>query len=76
MKQSTNSASGLWNVFNFQKDCETSRKVSEEGTDGAQGKLPQEAPLWYADYFELKTIRTQRTQEEYLSFPSQTAYRV
>ena len=72
MKQSTNSASGLWNVFNFQKDCETSRKVSEEGTDGAQGKLPQEAPLWYADYFELKTIRTQRAQEEYLSFPSQT----
>ena len=73
MKQSTNSASGLWNFFNFQKDCETSREVSEEGTDGSQGKLPQEAPLWYADYFELKTIRTQRAQEEYLSFPSQTA---
>ena len=41
--------------------------------DGAQGKLPQETPLWYADYFELKTIKTQKTQEEYLSFPSQTA---
>ena len=72
MKQSTNSASGLWNFFNFQNDCESSREVSEEGTDGAQGKLPQEAQLWYADYFELKTIRTQRAQEEYLSFPSQT----
>ena len=53
--------------------CETFREVSEEGTVGAQGKLPQDAPLWYADYFKLKTIRTQRTQEEYLSFPSQTA---
>ena len=72
MKQSTNSVSGLSNDFNFQKECETSGEVSEKGTDGAQGKLPQEAQLFYADYFELKTIRTQRTQEEYLSFPFQT----
>ena len=25
--------------------------------------------LWHADYFELKTIKSQKTQEEYLTFP-------
>ena len=36
--------------------------------DGVQGRPPQDAPLWYADYFELKTIRAQ-TQQEHSTFP-------
>ena len=38
------------------------------GSDGVQGRPPQDAPLWYADYFELKTIKAQKTQEEHLIF--------
>lgn len=35
----------------------------KEHADGIQGR-PQDAPLWYVDYFELKTIKAQ-TQEEH-----------
>jgi len=31
-------------------------------------------PLWHADYFELKRIKAQETQEENLTFPL-TAYK-
>ena len=37
-------------------------------TDGVQVRLPQDVPLWYADYFELKTIKAKKTQEEQLAF--------
>ena len=39
---------------------------------GIQDRPPQEAPPGYADYFKLKTIKAQKTQEEHLTFP-QTA---
>ena len=31
---------------------------------GVQNKLPQNVPLRHVDYFELKTIKAQETQEE------------
>ena len=37
-------------------------------SDGAQGRPPQDVPLWYADYFELRTMEA-RTWEEHLTFP-------
>ena len=36
---------------------------------GAQGGLPQEVPPWHVDYFELKTSKARKTQEEPLNFP-------
>lgn len=33
---------------------------------GAKGRLPQDGPIWYEDYFELKTIKTQYIQEKAL----------
>ena len=34
-----------------------------------QNLSPQNVSLWHMDYFELKTIKAQRTQEESLTFP-------
>ena len=31
---------------------------------GAKGRSPQDEPLWYEDYFELKAIKTHQVQEE------------
>lgn len=36
---------------------------------GAQNKLTQDLPVWYVDYFKLKTIKAQKTQEETFTFP-------
>lgn len=33
-------------------------------SEGVQNKSPQRAPFWHDDYFELKTIKSQKTQEE------------
>lgn len=44
------------------------RRVGKCVGDGIQSRLLQHAPLLYTDYFELKTIKVQRTQEEHLSF--------
>lgn len=49
--------------------CQTSREVSEEGTEGAQGRPPQNVSLWYANYFELKTSKAQKIEEEPLNLP-------
>lgn len=43
--------------------------ASGEVGDGVQGRLPQNVLLWHADYFELKTIKTQHTQEKLLPPP-------
>ena len=37
--------------------------------DRVEGRPPQDVPLWYADYFKLKTMKAQKTQEEHLTFP-------
>ena len=37
-------------------------------TGGAQKKLTQVLPVWYVDYFKLKTLKTQKTQEETFTF--------
>ena len=31
--------------------------------------LSSKISLWHVDYFQLKTIKTQKTQEEHLTFP-------
>ena len=36
---------------------------------GEQHMPPLNVALWHMDYFELKTIKAQRTQEESLTFP-------
>ena len=43
--------------------------ITEIGFDGVQGRLPQNMPLWHVDYFELKTIKVQQTQEELFTSP-------
>ena len=40
-----------------------------QGSDGVQGRLPQNMPLWHVDYFELKTNKSQQTQEELFTSP-------
>ena len=37
--------------------------------DGVQGRPHQDVPLWHVDYFELKTSKAQKIQEELLNFP-------
>lgn len=37
--------------------------------EGVQNKLPPEVPLWHVDYFDLKTIKAQKTQEELFASP-------
>ena len=37
--------------------------------EGVQNKLPQNVPLRHVDYFELKTIKAQETQEELSTSP-------
>lgn len=37
---------------------------------GTKGRLPQEVPLWHADYMGLKSIKAQNTQEDTWSLPS------
>lgn len=49
--------------------CATSREV-------VQNKSPQKAPLWPADYFELKTIKAQKTQQEFFNFLPQLLKRI
>lgn len=39
-------------VLNDQKTTEG--VICSEGTDGVQGRLPPNMPLWQIDYFELK----------------------
>lgn len=34
-----------------------------------QSKSAHNVPLWLEDYFKLKTIKAQKTQEEALTFP-------
>lgn len=37
--------------------------------EGEQNRLPPHVLLWYVDYFELKRIKAQRTEEELLALP-------
>ena len=37
--------------------------------EGEQNMPPQNMPLWHVDYFELKAIKAQQTQEELFTFP-------
>ena len=39
------------------------------GANGSKCRAPQDVPLWHVDYFELKKIKTQKTQEEPLNSP-------
>ena len=41
--------------------------ITDIGSDGVQGRLPQNVALWHVDYFELKTIKVQQTQELFIS---------
>lgn len=44
--------------------CEISREnISEEATDGVQGRLTQKVQSRHADYFKLKTIKAWQTQK-------------
>lgn len=44
---------------------------SKIGTsEGVRNKSPQNVPVWRVDYFELKAIKAQQTQEELYSTPS------
>lgn len=45
-------------VLNDQKTTEG--VICSEGTDGVQGRLPPNMPLWQIDYFELKACEKQR----------------
>ena len=38
--------------------------VTPQGHRGVQGRTPLDVPLWHVDYFKLKTIKAQKTQEE------------
>lgn len=40
-----------------------------QGSDGVQGRLSQNVPRWHVDYFELKTNKSQQTQEELFTSP-------
>ena len=44
---------------------------SGQRSDRIQGRLSQNVSLWHMDYFELKTIKTQKTREEFFT-PSLT----
>lgn len=36
---------------------------------GAQGRPPQNVPLWYMDYFELSTTKAQRLRKNFEHLP-------
>lgn len=36
---------------------------------GVQNKSPQNVSLWHVDYFKMKTVKTQQTQEKLLLLP-------
>lgn len=38
-------------------------------TEGVQNEHPQNVPLWHVNYFELKLIKAQKTQQELLFCP-------
>ena len=42
---------------------------SKAGVTGVQNARPPDVPLGHVDYFVLKTIKAQTTQEETLTFP-------
>ena len=45
----------------------TTREEYDIEIEGAQNKSPQNVPLWQVDYFEPKTIKAQKSQEEFLT---------
>ena len=43
--------------------------MSEEETAEVQGRPPEDVLLWHEDYFELKTMKARKAQEEPKTFP-------
>ena len=44
--------------------------ITDIGFNGVQGRLLQNVALWHVEFFELKTIKVQQTQEELFISPS------